>query len=154
MGTSNHNSVVAPSSAAITLLASGARTSGTDALATAVEGIGDLKEAQILLDVTAAGSAADDTLDVYVDTTLDGGTTWINVVHFTQVLGNGGAKKFGATLAPQSAVATAPVALTADAAAGAVRPGFLGNQLRARYTIVAGAGTHAFTFSVTAFAKG
>ena len=50
------------------------------------------QQATFVLNVTAAATEVDDTLDVYIDTSYDGGTTWVNVGHFTQVLGNGGVK--------------------------------------------------------------
>ena len=52
------------------------------------------RQATVVLNVTAAASEVDDTLDVYVDTSYDGGTTWVNIGHYTQVLGNGGAKEY------------------------------------------------------------
>ena len=42
-------------------------------------------------ELTAAATDAGDTLDVFVQTTIDG-TTWLDAVHFTQMLGNGDAK--------------------------------------------------------------
>lgn len=41
-----------------------------------------------VLDVTNAATDAGDTLDVFVQTLIDG-TNWVDVVHFTQVVGNG-----------------------------------------------------------------
>lgn len=80
----------------ITLLASAARTaSGTDALANLPHP--ELLESAVFeLVVSVAATEAGDTLDVYVQHSIDGGTTYDDVVHFTQVLGNGGAKKFTA----------------------------------------------------------
>ena len=51
-----------------------------------------------LLDVTALATDVDDTLDVYIDTSYDGGTSWVNIVHFTQVLGNASAQKEAANV--------------------------------------------------------
>lgn len=84
-----------------------------------------------VLNVTiAVASDVGDTLDVYVDTSVDG-TVWVNVVHFAQILGNGTAKRFLAIVSPASTVMTAPVDVSADAAAGAVRHA-LGHQWRYR----------------------
>lgn len=91
--------------------------------------------AQFDLNVTAAATAAGDTLDVYVDTSMDSGTTWINIVHFTQVLGNGGAKRETMTINPSGNVGTAPINTAADAASAGVRH-ILGGQFRARYVQV------------------
>ena len=53
--------------------------------------------ATALLDVTAVGDGAEaaDTLDVYLDASLDGGTTWLNVGRFARVTGVDGAYATG-----------------------------------------------------------
>ena len=111
-------------------------------------------EATFMLDVTAAATDNDDTLDVYIDASPDGGTTWLNVAHFTQVLGNGGAKREVATVKANPA-ATAPIAVAAAAAAGAVRPIGFFDRVRYRSVIVDPDETDdvSFTFSVKAFFK-
>ena len=53
----------------------------------------DYDSAVFTLDVTAAATLAGDTLNVYVQHSPDG-TNWDDVVSFTQVLGNGGTKRF------------------------------------------------------------
>ncbi len=138
-----------------TLLASTVVATPTSTSATAVTGLGIYKQVMILLNVTAAANAIDDTLDVYIDTSPDGGTTWLNVVHYPQVLGNDGAKKFTATLDPAGAAGTACVAVTSDAAANTVRPSIFTDRLRVRYVTVDGIipGASTFTFVVTAFGK-
>jgi hypothetical protein len=98
-----------------------------------------------VLDVTAAGSAADDLLDVFVQTKI--GDNWFDVVHFTQVLGNGGAKRYVAKVV--GALATAEYEVGSALAAAAVR-NLLGDEWAARWVVTNGAGTHSFTFSVTA----
>lgn len=99
------------------------------------------------LDVTAAATASGDTLDVKVQTTIDG-TNWIDVAYFTQVLGDGGAKRFAMKVSatePQ-ALFTATTALTA----GNVRH-VIGDQWRAVWAITDATTQDAsFTFSVTA----
>ena len=111
-------------------------------------------EALITLDVTAAATEVDDTLDVYIDVSPDGGTTWLNVGHFTQVLGNGGAKKYVMALRADNPGATAVFDVTADAAAGATRQVGIADRLRARGVVVdAGGSAAAFTYSVKAFFK-
>jgi hypothetical protein len=93
-------------------------------------------------------------MDVYIDSSFDG-TTWFNVVHFPQILGNGGAKKYMATLDPAGAAGTACINITSDAAVNTVRPSMFGDRLRVRTVNVDGAvpGAESFAFSVTAFAK-
>lgn len=132
----------------------------TDAVAgagktlTAVTGLSIFKQLLVLLNVTAAAAAAGDTLDVYIDSSIDGGTTIENVARFTQVLGNGGAKKFYFVLDPSNP-GTAVIAVGSDCAAGVCRPSFLGDWMQVRYTIVDG-GAHgqSFTFAVSAYGKG
>ena len=50
-----------------------------------------------LLDVTAVGDSAEaaDTLDVFIDATPDGGTTWFNIGRFNRVTGVNGVKATG-----------------------------------------------------------
>lgn len=102
------------------------------------------------LDVTAAATDVDDTLDVYIDWSLDD-TRWFNGAHFTQVLGNGGAVSFYTTFVIQGA--DADVAVTADAAANVTRGTMLAPYIRGRYVIVdPGAGAASFTFRLTGYA--
>lgn len=103
--------------------------------------------AMVDLNLTAAATDAADTLDVYVDTSLDAGTLWVNVVHFTQILGNGGAKRETVVINPSGSVAVAPVNTAADAAAGAVR-NILGGRFRVRYVQVDANSNAAFAFTV------
>jgi len=98
-----------------------------------------------VLDVTAAATDAGDTLDVKVQCRLDG-TNWIDVASFTQVLGNGGAKRHIAKVS-----ADAAQAMFADTAlaAGSVR-NLLGEVWRVTYAQVDADSDGTFTFGVTA----
>ena len=108
------------------------------------------QQATIILNVTAAATEVDDTLDVYLDTSYDGGTTWVNIAHFTQVLGNGGVKEFAVNIINKNPVAEIDVA--ADAAAGTIRALALGDRIRYRSVAVdAGGVAAAFTFGLVAF---
>jgi len=108
------------------------------------------------LDVTAAEEDAQDLLDVYVQTKLDG-TNWTDVLRFTQVLGNGGAVRHIGKVTAQ--LATTMFANGTTLAAGAVR-NMLGDEWRVRWDVTeagppgdtsgSGVGLLAFTFSVTA----
>src|SRR5262245_31184675 len=69
------------------------------------------RELIVQLTVSEAGTDAGDTLDVYIDTSFDGGLTFVNIGHFTQVLGNGGAKKFVMSFCNANPGATAVVAV-------------------------------------------
>jgi hypothetical protein len=138
--------------AGLDLLASSARTaSGTftpDAnLSTALARSG---RAAFQLTVSAAATDVGDTLDVYLQSSLDGGTTWDDFVHFTQVLGNGGTKKF---IAAWSATITPTTALgaPADAAlAAGVKQGPIGPQIRVKWVIVDADVDGSFTFGIKA----
>lgn len=129
-------------------------TAAVGTLVAAVTGLQHFRQAMIVLHLTNAAAAVGDTLDVYVDSSPDG-TSWLNVVHFTQILGNGTDDlTFFAVLDPGGAPGTAVIAATSDCAAGVVRPAMFADQLRVRYTIVDG-GAHgqSFSFGVQAFVK-
>lgn len=105
-----------------------------------------------LLNVTEAGTDAGDTLDVYVDVSPDNGTTWLNAVHFTQVLGNGGAKKYVATLNTGDLLNDPDAVLdaSADASAGVTRNIGCFDCLRYRGVMVDADANGEFTYSLTA----
>lgn len=112
------------------------------------------KELMVQLDVSAAATDVGDTLDVYVDMSIDGGTKWNNIVHFTQVLGNGGAKTFVAVIKNDNPGSSAVFATTSDASAGATRQIGFGDRLRYRAVSVdASTANVSFTFSIKAFLK-
>jgi len=114
---------------------------------TAQPGFYDATLAVITLDVTAAGTDVGDTLDVYVDTSVDGGTVWVNVVHFTQLLGTGGAKRETVVINPYGTTVTAPVNTAADLASGAVRQ-IIGDTWRHRIVQVDADSDAAYTITL------
>jgi uncharacterized protein (DUF58 family) len=135
----------------LTLAASAARTANGNG--TPATGIGFWRRLVALLDITQSLTDAGDTLDVYVDVSPDGGTTWLNAIHFTQQAGNGAAKKEFAVLDPSNP-GTACINVTADAASGAVRPALFGDALRARWVIVdSGDADQSHTFSVKVYVQ-
>lgn len=97
-------------------------------------------------ELTAAATDVGDTLDVFVQTTVDG-TTWLDAVHFTQMLGNGGAKRYVSKIS--AALAQAEYETGTSLSAAAVRHIF-GSQWRVRWTITDANANGSFTFSVTA----
>lgn len=129
----------------VVLLAPGAITSTSTGTTAVVVDTDRYNAAVFQLDVTAAATAAGDTLDMFVQTTVDG-TNWLDVVHFTQVLGNGGAKRFVGKITRDVAETMYETGTALGAAA--VRNVF-GNQYRVRYTI-ATATAPSFTVSVRA----
>lgn len=131
------------------ILPSEARTSSNVAANTG--NFGNIHAAAFLLTVSAAATEVGDTLDVYLQSSIDGGTTWDDFVHFTQVLGNGGAKKYiaywNALPSPESELG-APT--DATLAAG-VKQGPIGEKIRTKWVIVdAGTANASFTFKIDA----
>lgn len=133
------------------LRASAVQTVGTETMATPHKFQEQPHGVVFVLDITAAATDADDTLDVYLDTSYDGGTTWINFAHFTQALGNGGAKKF---LVSMHEDVSSHVAVSTDlTGTGAVRSIQLGDRVRYRGTVVDPTGSNgSFTWSLKMFA--
>ena len=101
-------------------------------------------EAFFELDLTAAAAASGDTLDVKIQTKSPGGN-WVDVVAFTQILGDGGTKRYFAKV--NEALAETMFENATALSAGSVR-NLLGTEWRAAWTI-AGA-TQTFTFAVNA----
>ena len=124
-------------------------TAGTNSTAVSIGGY--WKRAVIQLSETASGVDAADTLDVYVDLSLDG-ASWIPAIHFTQKAGNAAASTEIAILDPSNP-GTDTVVVTSDPAAAKVRPAAFGLQMRERHVIVNGAGGNApsHTYSVKAY---
>jgi hypothetical protein len=128
-----------------TLAASAART---ETGVTSAVSIPDAANAIVFeFDVTAAATEAGDTLDMKIQTMVDG-TNWIDVCTFTQVLGNGGAKRyFGKVCA---ATAQTMFENATSLTAGNVRH-ILGDTYRCAWAITdASTDNASFTFSVTA----
>jgi hypothetical protein len=102
------------------------------------------------LDVTVADTAADDTLDVYIDFSIDG-SKWINAAHFEQVTGTDAAST-QVTILDSANPGTSTFDVTSDCAAGDCRPAVFGAFIRARSVIVEGVvpAKAEFTFSVQA----
>lgn len=100
----------------------------------------------VVLDVSAAATLAGDTLDVYVQQKIGG--NWDDIMHFTQVLGNGGAKNEIGIISFVEAV-TANFHNPGDASMGAasVRKGPITGTVRTKY-VIAGGANKSFTFSV------
>jgi hypothetical protein len=145
----------------VTLRASANQAAGTE---TGIAGAGvfDLTSVSRLdsfvslvaqLNVSVAGTDVGDTLDVYIDTSFDGGTTYVNMGHFTQVLGNGGVKTFVMAFKADNPGATAVYDVTSNAAAGATRQIGFGGQVRYRSTVVDANSNGGFTYDLKLFFK-
>ncbi|HEV3021483.1 MAG TPA: hypothetical protein VGX76_03425 [Pirellulales bacterium] len=109
--------------------------------------LGEFQSAAFLLDVTAAATLVGDTLDVSIQTTFDAvptdGGLWFDIVHFAQVLGNGGAKRWVDKIATN--LAQVEFERGTALAASSVRHIF-GDAYRVKIAVV---GTGSFTFSVS-----
>jgi len=125
------------------ILASAARTSTGTGDAVVLDGFAALV---LQLDVTAAATDAGDTLDVFLQTTVDG-TNWVDIHHFTQVVGNGGAKRYYAKVMFDAALTEFENGAALGAAGGR---SIFGSQYRVRWAIVDADADASFTFSVKA----
>lgn len=133
---------------ALTLLASAARTASNVAVL-AIPNLQTIRGGVFLLNVSEAALLVDDTLDVYLQGSVDG-INYNDFIHFTQVLGNGGAKVYEAKwlldIAPETELG-AP----SDKAMGA---GVLQGPQAISYWrlawVIVGGSSKSFTFSVAA----
>lgn len=109
--------------------------------------------ASLQLNVTATATDVLDTLDVYVQHSVDGGDTWTDFVHFSQVVGNTGARRFSASwVEPSTPESSEEMVIAPDAAMSAgVRQVPVGPVWRVKWVVVdSGTDNASFTFSVHA----
>ena len=133
------------------LLGSAARTT-TGAVEVANVGNLDLVEsAVVILDVTAAATLAGDTLNLRIQSAIDDAAGaiigWDDFISFTQVLGNGGAKRFAAQWRRDTLPEQELHPVVVDTLAAGVMQGPVGKRWRLSWVI---AGTGSFTFRVLA----
>jgi len=138
-----------PGSRVLTLQPSTNITAAASTAGVVTTGLGRYGRGLFMLDVTDANTAAGDTLDVYLQKSPDGGTTWTDFVAFTQVLGNGGAIKHIAEWTEDVAVTDDMHAVEDAALSAGVNQGPIGDRIRVKH-VGAEADTIDFTFSVTA----
>ena len=134
----------------IALLSSAARTVSGERVI--LGSFGNILAGSFLLVVSAAATEAADTLDVYIQSSADNGDNYDDFIHFTQVLGNGGAKKiqafWNALMAPE-----AELAALADASmAVGIKQGPVGDKWRVKWVIAGDVPVlnASFTFSLSA----
>lgn len=114
---------------------------------------GPISAIAFVLNCTAQATDATDKLDVYVQMSLDGGTTYVDVVHFTQILGNVGAAKVYYAKIEQAAALTEFE--TGTALGAAAHRDLIGTHMRAKVAITNDADATvdtSFTFSLHAVA--
>jgi hypothetical protein len=94
---------------------------------------GPIQAIAFQLNMTAALKDAGDLLDVYVQMSFDGGTTYVDVVHFTQILGNtSGAKVYTAKIEQAGALTEFE---TGSALSAAAHRDAIGTMMRAKWEI-------------------
>ena len=131
----------------VTLLAATTTPGGVlDETSSPVRLPGMVNAVAFVLDVTAAATDGADTLDVTIQTKIDG-TNWVDVAYFTRLLGNGGTKRYVAKI--EAGTAQAEFENGTALLAGNVR-NLIGDEWRVRYAQDDGATDASFTFSVTA----
>jgi hypothetical protein len=127
----------------VTLQASGTVTAtGTG---TTTNGLGGFTVACFELDVTAAAQAAADKLDVYIQGMVDG-TNFVDIVHFTQIAGNGSAKRYFSKLVSSAALTEFENGTALGAAAARA---IITDAYRVRWVVVNDTAP-SFAFSVSA----
>jgi len=119
---------------------------------TAVTDLETYTIAVIHLDVTVATRPdTNESLDVVVETSHDGGTTWLRMARFTTVTAVGDQVL---VLRQDSNVTPVANADSSDPNSGAISFGAFGDRIRVASTVTDAAGANAtFTFSVKAFFK-
>ena len=133
---------------AITLRASAISAATASTTGTAVVLSGERLIHAFVLACTDVATDGADTLDVYIDT-LFGTATWINCVHFTQIIGtDANTTSFFATVMPENLGTS--VAITTDCAVGTSR-GIVGSQWRARWTVIDADGDASFIWSLIGY---
>lgn len=115
----------------VTLAASAARTATGNGDAFTGFAPADILAAQL---VVSARSGTNPTLDVVIQTSLDGGTTWFDLITFTQ-----------------ATAATSERKTLADEFEGGADAKAIGDRLRAKWTL--GGTNPSFTFSVKVSAE-
>ncbi|OPY54645.1 MAG: hypothetical protein A4E48_00224 [Methanosaeta sp. PtaU1.Bin060] len=132
----------------ISLLASAARTaSGMSVLSIPV--LRTVRGAVFLFNVSAASADITDTLDLYIQGSVDG-TNYSDFVHFTQVKGNGGPKVYEARWFRDISPETELDALSDKAMAVGVSQGPQANSNWRAAWVIEGGSNKSFTFSLMA----
>ena len=129
----------------ITLSASSAKTATGGSVSTRLPGM--VSAYAFTRDITATAGSAGDTLDLCVQTKLDG-TNWTDIAHFAQATGDDNTSRHILKIVADLAQAEVDVAGSA-LAVSTVRH-LLGDEYRAYWTINANTGSCSFTYSCIA----
>lgn len=131
----------------LTLVSAAARTASDT---TTVKGLAPYTSAYFMLDVTAAATEVGDKLAVFIQREMPNGD-WMDIISFTEVLGNGGAKKYRADVYPGATGGETSGTINDGAlTAGSVADLAWGDALRFKWAVTdADSDNASFTFSVT-----
>jgi hypothetical protein len=111
----------------------------------------EFTDLKVQLNVSAVPSGGAPTLDVYLQESLDQGTTWNDIAH-TQFTGAAAVRYF--QIAGKAAGSTSPITKGDAALAGeTVRQGPFGDQLRFKWVFAAGGGTGPYTMAASTVPK-
>ena len=137
----------------VTLLAATTVTGDATVSTTAVTGLDTYSLATVLLTVAGKTMDGGTTMDVYVQYSPDGGTTWDDIAHFAQItnaaIGNGTYVLFLNALGGSGA--TDRVTTNGSLAAGTLRNVSWCDRLRVQYTSANYAGADTVTLTVSAY---
>lgn len=139
------------SPALFTLRAAALIANGTET-GTGVRVGGHYRRFIILCTRTACGTDAGDSLNIYVDCSLDN-STWFNALRFTSVAGTGAATAKEIAILDPSNPGTSVVVVTSDQASATVAPAVWGPYMRCRAVCVDADGNNTFNFSVVAYGQ-
>ena len=137
----------------VPLLAATTVTGDATVSTTAVTGLDPYTLATILLTVGGKTMDASTTMDVYIQYSPDGGTTWDDIAHYAQItnaaIGNGTYVLFLNAFGGSGAAGR--VTTNGSLAAGTVRNVSWADRLRVQYTSANFAGSDTLTLTVSAF---
>ena len=135
----------------VTLVASAAITASGNG-GTLAKDYGNAKAATFYLTISADESTAADRLNVYIQSSFDGGTTLQDFASFTQAAGNDANAGFVEQLSWVRDTNDNEQQLATDAGltAGNVENGPVGNQWRVKWVVIDDSGSASFTTKVDA----
>jgi hypothetical protein len=120
-------------------------TVSANGTSTPVDGLSRLRDLFGGWEVSAVPTGGAPTLDVYLQTTFDGGTTWQDIAHY-QFTTSAVKRLFsicGSVAGPTTSVAPSDAALSGDT----VVQGPWGDKLRAKWVFAAGGSTGSYTLA-------
>lgn len=121
-------------------------TAGTETSTVTLNG--ERENLTIIVDATALDADAGDTLKVYIDTSFDGGTSFVNI-GLVELAGDGSAEKNVLHFNKANIESTNPTNITSDLSSEGTRQIGFGNKIRYRGIMAEDGDNGAFTYAVT-----